>query len=158
MKTVLGVTLGHDTSFAHIVDGKVVAVMEAERYFRQKRYKLHSHTLEAGKHISGYQYVSIEDMELFLGMVAKEWGTKFDALAVQNAGRLEEFNNFKIVLDRSGFDIESIYSYAHQNTPTQEIHWLKHIPFFFAESLPSGKKISSFREFWAWSYGYSRGA
>ncbi len=45
MKSVLGVTLGHDTSFAHVVDGKVVAVMEAERYFRQKRYKLHCLTM-----------------------------------------------------------------------------------------------------------------
>lgn len=113
MKTILGVTLGHDTSFAHIVDGKVVAVMEAERYFRQKRYKLHSHTLEAGKHVSGYQYVSIEDMELFLGMVAKEWGAKFDALAVQNAGRVEEFNNFKIVLDRMGFSFDAAYQVDH---------------------------------------------
>ena len=113
MKSVLGVTLGHDTSFAHIVDGKVEGVMEAERYFRQKRYKLHCHTLEAGKHVSGYQYVSIEDMELFLGMVAKEWGTKFDALAVQNAGRAEEFNNFKIVLERSRFTFGSAYQVDH---------------------------------------------
>ncbi|HNF95609.1 MAG TPA: hypothetical protein PLQ75_13220, partial [Anaerolineales bacterium] len=75
MKSILGVSLGHDTSFAHIVNGKVVAVMEAERYFRQKRYKLHCLTMEPGKHISGYQYVSLEDIELFLGMVAKEWGT-----------------------------------------------------------------------------------
>ncbi|MBM3181470.1 MAG: hypothetical protein FJZ86_14100 [Chloroflexi bacterium] len=113
MRTVLGVTLGHDTSFAHIVDGKVVSIMEAERYFRQKRYKLHSHTLEAGKHISGYQYVSIEDMELFLGMVAKEWGVKFDALAVQNAGRVGEFNNFKIVLERIGFTFGAAYHVDH---------------------------------------------
>ncbi len=113
MKTVLGVTLGHDTSFAYIVDGKVMGIMEAERYFRQKRYKLHCHTLERGKHISGYQYVSLDDMELFLGLVAKEWGTKFDALAVQNAGRVEEFNNFKSVLETAGFKFKASYQVDH---------------------------------------------
>lgn len=113
MKTVLGVTLGHDTSFAYIVDGKVMGIMEAERYFRQKRYKLHCHTLERGKHISGYQYVSLDDMELFLGLIAKEWGTKFDALAVQNAGRVEEFNNFKSVLETAGFRFEAAYQVDH---------------------------------------------
>lgn len=113
MKTVLGVTLGHDTSFAYIVNGKVTGIMEAERYFRQKRYKLHCHTLEHGKHVSGYQYVSLDDLELFLGLVAKEWGTKFDALAVQNAGRVEEFNNFKSVLEKSGFKFGATYQIDH---------------------------------------------
>ena len=113
MKSVLGVTLGHDTSFAHIIDGKVVGVMEAERYFRQKRYKLHCLTLEPGKHISGYQYVSLDDLELFLGMVAKEWGVKFDALAVQNAGRVEEFNNFQSVLKKLGFQFGASYQVDH---------------------------------------------
>nr|MBP9872201.1 hypothetical protein [Nitrosomonas sp.] len=113
MKSILGVTLGHDTSFARIVDGKVVGVMEAERYFRQKRYKLHCLTLEPGKHISSYQYVSLDDLELFLGMVAKEWGTKFDALAVQNAGRVEEFNNFQVILKKLGFQFESTYQVDH---------------------------------------------
>ncbi len=113
MKSVLGVTLGHDTSFSHIVNGKVVGVMEAERYFRQKRYKLHCLTLEPGKHISGYQYVSLEDVELFLGMVAKEWGANFDALAVQNAGRVEEFNNFQGVLKRLGFKFGAAYQVDH---------------------------------------------
>jgi carbamoyltransferase len=113
MRTVLGVTLGHDTSFAHIVDGKIVGVMEAERYFRQKRYKLHCITLEPGKHPSGYQEVSLADMELFLSIVAKEWGTKFDALAVQNQGRVEEFNNFKTVLDKAGFKFGSAHHVDH---------------------------------------------
>jgi carbamoyltransferase len=113
MKSVLGVTLGHDTSFAHILDGKVVGIMEAERYFRQKRYKLHCLTLEPGKHISGYQYVSLEDMELFLGLVASEWGAKFDALAVQNAGRVEEFNNFQGILKKQGFQFGAAYHVDH---------------------------------------------
>lgn len=113
MKAVLGVTLGHDTSFSYIVDGKVIAVMEAERYFRQKRYKLHCITLEPGKHPSGYQEVSLDDLELFLSAVAKDWGTKFDALAVQNQGRVEEFNNFKKILEKSGFQFGSTHQIDH---------------------------------------------
>lgn len=113
MKSILGVSLGHDTSFAHIVNGKVVAVMEAERYFRQKRYKLHCLTMEPGKHISGYQYVSLDDIELFLGMVAKEWGTSFDALAVQNQGRVEEFKNFQQILGKLGFKFGSVHHVDH---------------------------------------------
>lgn len=113
MKNILGVSLGHDTSFAHIVNGKVSAVMEAERYFRQKRYKLHCLTMEPGKHASGYQYVSLEDMELFLGMVAKEWGTTFDALAVQNQGRVEEFKNFQQILGELGFKFGSVHHVDH---------------------------------------------
>lgn len=113
MKSILGVSLGHDTSFAHIVNGKVVAVMEAERFFRQKRYKLHCITMEPGKHISGYQYVSLDDMELFLGMVAKEWGTTFDALAVQNQGRAEEFKNFQQILGKLGFKFGSTHHVDH---------------------------------------------
>lgn len=113
MKSILGVSLGHDTSFAHIVNGKVVAVMEAERFFRQKRYKLHCITMEPGKHISGYQYVSLDDMELFLGMVANEWGTTFDALAVQNQGRAEEFKNFQQILEKLGFKFGSTHHVDH---------------------------------------------
>jgi len=113
MKNILGVSLGHDTSFAHIVNGKVVAVMEAERYFRQKRYKLHCLTLEPGKHVSGYQYVSLDDMELFLGLVAKEWGFQFDALAVQNQGRVDEFNNFRQILGNKGFKFGAVYHVDH---------------------------------------------
>lgn len=113
MKSVLGVTLGHDTSFSHIVNGKIVGVMEAERYFRQKRYKLHCLTLEQGKHVSGYQYVSLDDLELFLTMVAKEWGKKFDSLAVQNAGRVEEFNNFQGILKKLGFQFDEAYQVDH---------------------------------------------
>lgn len=113
MKSILGVTLGHDTSFSHVVDGKVVSVMEAERYFRQKRYKLHCITMESGKHPSGYQEVSLADMELFLSIVAKEWGTNFDALAVQNQGRVEEFNNFKSILQKAGFQFGSTHHVDH---------------------------------------------
>ncbi|TRZ49954.1 hypothetical protein D4S03_07575, partial [bacterium] len=113
MKSILGINLGHDTSFAHIVDGKVAGIMEAERYFRQKRYKLHCMNLEPGKQISGYQFVSLEDLELFLGLVAKEWGTEYDALAVQNQGRVEEFNNIQKILQNQGFKYEKAYHVDH---------------------------------------------
>jgi len=43
---ILGISLGHDSNFALIEDGKVMGVMEAERYFRQKRYKLSAEHLE----------------------------------------------------------------------------------------------------------------
>jgi predicted NodU family carbamoyl transferase len=87
---VLGITLGHDTSFALVADGRVVGVMEAERWFRRKRYKLHALNRRAGKQPSGYQHVDLEELRLFLGFVAKAWGTAHDALAVQNQGRAEE--------------------------------------------------------------------
>ena len=48
---ILGITLGHDSSVALIIDGVVHGIMEAERYFRQKRYKLHCLTLEPGQHV-----------------------------------------------------------------------------------------------------------
>ena len=48
---ILGVTLGHDTSFALVRDDEVVGVLEAEKHFRQKRYKLSTITLAPGKHV-----------------------------------------------------------------------------------------------------------
>lgn len=60
---VLGITLGHDTSSSLVADGKVVGTMEAERYFRQKRYKLHCLNLRSGKQLSGYQYVDVAELQ-----------------------------------------------------------------------------------------------
>jgi len=74
---VLAVTLGHDSSFALVSDGKLKGIMEAERYFRQKRYKLHCLSLNPGKQIDGFQYVDLADLELFLTQVADEWGKTF---------------------------------------------------------------------------------
>lgn len=91
---VLGVTLGHDTSFALIVDGKIAGIVEAERYFRSKRYKLSAIHLSEGKQLSGYQYTCLEDLSLFLTLIDREWGNAFDYLAVQNQGRSEEYHNF----------------------------------------------------------------
>lgn len=35
------------------------------------------------------------------------------------------------ILETNGYDIETTYSYAHQNSLSQELHWLKKIPPFF---------------------------
>jgi predicted NodU family carbamoyl transferase len=110
---VLGVSLGHDSSVALVVDGKVEGVMEAERYFRQKRYKLDCVTVAPGQRPSGYQYVDVADLELFLGMVAREWGTAFDAVAVQNQGRRDEYDNLIALLARHGFRFTYAESVAH---------------------------------------------
>src|SRR3990167_7005216 len=98
---ILGISLGHDSNFALVEDGKLKEVMEAERYFRQKRYKLSAEHLEAGKFKSTFQYTDIEDLKLFLNLVKKEWGYVFDAIAVKNQGRLEELENLKTLLKRA---------------------------------------------------------
>jgi carbamoyltransferase len=112
MKT-LGISLGHDSNLALVEDGRIVAVMEAERYFRQKRYKLSAEHLEQGKFKSTFQYTDIEDLKLFLNLVKKEWGQNFDAVAVQNQGRKEEFENLKMVLKEAGINYENIYHVDH---------------------------------------------
>jgi len=84
MMNILGITLGHDTSFSLVVDGSLEGIVETERYFRQKRYKLHCLTLEEGKHPAGYQYVDINELRMFLELVGKSWAKDFDAVAVQN--------------------------------------------------------------------------
>lgn len=37
---------------------------------------------------------------------------------------------FVDILERAGFQVETTYSYAHQNTLTQELNWLNRIPAF----------------------------
>ncbi|HEY4528228.1 MAG TPA: carbamoyltransferase C-terminal domain-containing protein [Candidatus Paceibacterota bacterium] len=110
---ILGISLGHDSNFALVEDGKLKEVMEAERYFRQKRYKLSAEHLEAGKFKSTFQYTDIEDLKLFLNLVKKEWMSEFDALAVQNQGRVEELENLKILLKESGFQFGEIHHINH---------------------------------------------
>ena len=110
---VLGVTLGHDSSFALVEDGHVTAAMEAERYFRQKRYKLHALTLSPGKQPSGYQYVDVEELRGFLHVVTRAWGTKFDAVAVQNQGRVEEYRNFLTLLGEAGIQVDAAHQVHH---------------------------------------------
>ncbi len=110
---ILGISLGHDSNLALIEDGRIKAVMEAERYFRQKRYKLSAEHLEAGKFPSTFQYTDIEDLRLFLNLIKKEWGSNFDAVAVQNQGRKQEFENLKVVLKEVGISYENIYHVDH---------------------------------------------
>jgi carbamoyltransferase len=110
---VLGITLGHDSSVALVVDGMVAGLVEAERYFRQKRYKLHCTTLTPGRQPNGYQYVDVTELRLFLGMVAQLWGRRFDALAVQNQGRAAEYQNLLTLLAEEGFVFGQAHSVAH---------------------------------------------
>ncbi len=110
---VLGISLGHDTNFALVEDGRLVAVVEAERFFRQKRYKLHCLTLEAGKRPSGFQYVDVAETELFLKALGDDWGFEFDHVAVQNQGREDEFKNLKVLLERLGFRYKTIHNANH---------------------------------------------
>ena len=87
--------------------------MEAERYFRQKRYKLHCLTLEPGRHQSGFQYVDVEDFALFLELVSKTWGHTFDVVAVQNQGRKDEYNNTLALLKHNGFVFSEAFHVDH---------------------------------------------
>ena len=110
---ILGISLGHDSSFSLVSDGKIIEIMEAERYFRRKRYKLQCQNLTPGKQKSGYQYVNLAELEFFISLAAKSWGRDFEYLAVQNQGRYEEFNNLIILLRRAGFNFKSGLSVNH---------------------------------------------
>ena len=110
---ILGISLGHDSNFALVEDGIIKAVFEAERYFRQKRYKLSADHLESGKFASTYQYTDIDDLKLFLDLAKKDWGSDFDAVAVQNQGRKEEFENLKILLNEVGIEYTDIHHLDH---------------------------------------------
>jgi carbamoyltransferase len=110
---VLGITLGHDSSCALVADGEVLAILEAERYFRQKRYKLHCLDTVPGKRANGYQYVDVADLQFFISMIGREWGTAFDALAVQNQGRVDEFENLQSLLRQAGFTFGTVHQVDH---------------------------------------------
>jgi carbamoyltransferase len=110
---VLGISLGHDSSVALVENGRVLGIMEAERLFRQKRYKLHAVTLEPGQKPSGFQQVDIEDLRRFLTMAAAEWGTSFDAIAVQNQGRRDELANLETVLAEQGIRTRTVRHVDH---------------------------------------------
>lgn len=42
---------------------------------------------------------------------------------------------FCSILEANGYDVKATYSYAHQNTLSQELHWLKKIPAFFSKLI-----------------------
>ncbi len=110
---ILGISLGHDSNFALIEDGMITGMIEAERYFRQKRYKLSAQTLASGKYNNTYQYTDIEDLKTFLDTIKKEWGNSFDAIALQNQGRKEEFENLKIILNERGISFKESFHIDH---------------------------------------------
>lgn len=110
---ILGISLGHDSNFALVENGELKAMMEAERYFRQKRYKLSSEHLEAGKFPSTYQYTDIEDLKLFLREVKQAWGNKFDVIAVQNQGRMQDYENLLQILHQEDFIFSEAYNVNH---------------------------------------------
>lgn len=110
---ILGISLGHDSNFSLVEEGRITAIMEAERYFRQKRYKLSTEHLEEGKFPSTYQYTDIKDLKLFLEQVKKEWGAEFDAVAVQNQGRLVEHENLIKLLKEAGLSFKKVHNLNH---------------------------------------------
>lgn len=132
---VLGISLGHDTNFSLVQDGEIKEVWEVERYYRQKRYKLHALSLDAGKQMSGYQYVDIEELRLFIDRIHEKWGSSFDAIAVQNQGREEEFENLKTLLKEGGI---------HGNCIENINHHLSHASLAFYTSPFEESLILSF--------------
>jgi carbamoyltransferase len=100
---VLGISLGHDSNLALVEGGRLRASLEAERRFRQKRYKLDCASLEPGRRESGYQYVDVAELEEVLSGVAGDWGPEYDAVAVQNQERRAEYENLLALLRRLGF-------------------------------------------------------
>ncbi len=110
---ILGISLGHDSNFTLVENGELLGMMEAERYFRQKRYKLSAETLEAGRHGSTYQNTDIEDLKLFLNVIKKEWGESYDCIALQNQGRKVEFENLQTLLRDLGFSFLEAFHVDH---------------------------------------------
>ncbi len=109
---ILGISLGHDTNFSLIQDGQIIEVYEAERFYRQKRYKLHAF-LGKNEIISGFQVVKINDLIETLLHIKDSWGGVFDFIAVQNQGRVDEFKALETILNNLQFKFKSIENYAH---------------------------------------------
>ena len=82
-------------------------VYEAERFYRQKRYKLHAF-LGKNEIISGFQVVKINDLIETLLHIKDSWGGVFDFIAVQNQGRVDEFKALKTILNNLQFKFKSI--------------------------------------------------
>ena len=108
---ILGISLGHDTNFCLVEDGKVIEVIEAERFFRQKRYKLHCISMEESAQPSGFQHTKISELKLFLKNIILKWGSQYDYIAVQNQKREEEFNNLKFLMNE--FSYKEIINLNH---------------------------------------------
>jgi len=110
---ILGISLGHDTNFCLAEDGQIIEVIEAERFFRQKHYKLHATDLSEGDKLSGFQYVNINELKTFLNKIKNKWGSEYDYVAVQNQKREEEYQNLKKLLQEEGIFYNEIKNFDH---------------------------------------------
>ena len=119
---ILGISLGHDSNFSLIQDGEVIQVYEAERFYRQKRYKLHAFSGDK-EIISSFQIVKIEDLISTLVYLRNLWGHNYDFIAVQNQGRVSEFKELKIILNNLDFKFKAIENYAHHICHASSIYF-----------------------------------
>lgn len=109
---ILGISLGHDSNFSLVDNGEIISVYEAERYYRQKRYKLQA--LNPGEEkISGYQIVKYRDLVDTLTYLKNQWGSDFDFIAVQNQGREDEFQRLRLILNKVGIRFKNIENFPH---------------------------------------------
>lgn len=110
---ILGISLGHDTNFSLIEDGLVKSVSEAERFYRQKRYKLHCESLEEVDFDSGFQKVNTRQLKDYLKAIGEKWGFTYEGVAVQNQKRSQEYNNLIKILKESGFTFNHCANLNH---------------------------------------------
>ena len=109
---ILGISLGHDSNFSLVDNGEIISVYEAERYYRQKRYKLQA--LNPGEEkISGYQIVKYSDLVETLAYLKNQWGSDFDFIAVQNQGREDEFQRLRLILNKVDIKFKNIENFPH---------------------------------------------
>ena len=109
---ILGISLGHDSNFSLVDNGEIISVYEAERYYRQKRYKLQA--LNPGEEkISGYQIVKYSDLVETLTYLKNQWGSDFDFIAVQNQGREDEFQRLRLILNKVDIKFKNIENFPH---------------------------------------------
>tara|TARA_R110000824_G_scaffold88773_7_gene218113 strand:- start:81 stop:1766 length:1686 start_codon:yes stop_codon:yes gene_type:complete len=110
---ILGISLGHDSNFCIIEDGEIKYIIESERFFRQKHYKLQSIKREEGNYNNGFQVCNTKDLKIILNQIKNKHGSTFDYIAVQNQKRAGEYNNLKTLLAAMGFKYKSIENFNH---------------------------------------------
>ena len=110
---ILGISLGHDTNFSLLEDGKVLEVREAERFYRKKRYKLQCDNLDDIPVNSGFQYINSKELREYLGKIKDDWGSRYDFIAVQNQQRVEEFSNLNRMLLQLEFSYADMSNLNH---------------------------------------------
>ena len=109
---ILGISLGHDSNFTLLEDGIVKEVFEAERYFRSKRYKLEALDKNEKK-ISTFQKVNYLDLIEILNYIKNNWGTRYNAVALQNQKRIEEELILKEILNSLNFSFDTFENFNH---------------------------------------------